>query len=112
MSNESLLEALRREVLEEVNVRSFAVDALIATWDWQLPGGRSPPYRQFEFMATLSRPQEVQLAPQDFSDSAWVDESGLGLLLDGREKDDDKMWRVVQWAFNARRRWRSEVRST
>ncbi|OZI44714.1 hypothetical protein CEK29_08395 [Bordetella genomosp. 5] len=94
---ETLEQALRREVFEEVGLELGAIDTLTAIWEWQVKRAqRIRKVRQFDFRVTLSRTgQEVCMARDDFVEYRWISSSDLHILKENRSADDTNMLEVI-----------------
>lgn len=96
-SGETLLEALRREVVEETGWTIVGDPLLLYVGDWDAhEGTRTRSHREFDFVVNVEDHRTgPRLRGDEHSESRWVGEHDLDLFDENRDRDGGLVRRVV-----------------
>jgi 8-oxo-dGTP pyrophosphatase MutT (NUDIX family) len=98
---ETLYQALAREIAEETGWQLTRLVALVDNFDWDTASeGETVHRREFDFSVEVQGDlDQPQIEQAKFSEYRWLGVEELGLLKEGREKDDTVIFDLVQKAL-------------
>jgi len=95
---ESLEQALRREVTEETGWTVVGEPSLVFVCDWQL--APDEPRREFDFIVSVDgQLAKPRLAPTEHVHHRWITREEIGLFDENDGADDGLLRRIVDAAF-------------
>jgi 8-oxo-dGTP pyrophosphatase MutT (NUDIX family) len=99
--DETLFEALAREIEEETGWQLVEIKAVVEIIDWEEEiDGRATKNREFDFLVEVSGDLDhPQIEQEKFTEFRWVGEEGLEILQENRTPDDDLIFSLARKAL-------------
>jgi len=99
--NETLLQALSREVFEETGWKLKEITALVQEFHWEVQVGQIVTSKiEFDFLVTVEGDLSSPILEKDTHDDCrWINDQDIEFLKDGRAKEDSYIYSTIKKAF-------------